>query len=868
MKLYKLIGISLLASACCCIPKNKKKQAKYEWETQVEDAADNYETEETDWATEETAIEVVESTNWLETHKTSENRYWDLINTQLNIALDFEKSSLGGSAILSLKPHFYPQDSVVLDAQQLEIKSVKLGTTNCIFYQNNDSTLLIIKLPKQIAATQNVSLEITYATKPNIDEENDESKAIQSNQGYFFINADLQRPIPRQFWTQGETESNSRWFPTLDAPNQKHTQSITVTAPDTMVILSNGKLIKETSNATNKTKTATWVQTKPHAVYLTMLAAGNWAIINDKYKDKEVNYMVEKAYAPYAKTIFGNTPAMISFFSEYTGVEYPWDKYTQVVVRDFVSGAMENTSATVHMQALQHTPGQHADNTYEEYISHELFHQWFGDLVTAESWGNISLNESFATYGEYLWIKNHYGEPAADDLLADFYNGVNRWGSHVGQPLQRVEYQTNDEVFDAVSYQKGALVLHMLNNHLGEKAFREGIKKYLNDFAYKNAEISDLKKCLEEVSGLDLSHFFTQWYERPTMPKYYVNIFPFEANNYEVHISQEEGNEFFAFANLDIWYGTAEGKTIKDIIPITSNYVHYTLKNKPTWLVIDPERKQLGDFFYERSADENPFDNIYQSYRNCKSPSRKSTFLEQFKELKENGDLSESSHVDFNLTAYEVEMIKEAIESKSINLVNNTFSTYFNYFSFDTSLVHAIGATYFKNIALNTSYSSSTRAQCMQVAHAVDTSTQWLLPLLNDKSNAVSTKAINLLTNPIQILELSKKGIASTEINVAKEWFVKNLYANPTLPQLAWYQKLMAHPFSSELIFGNLEFLLANAVSASEAESFVNMWIQNNQKPMLEGFLNGLKLISSQDGEKIANLDQLIDKIEAYMLIN
>ena len=173
-----------------------------------------------------------------------------------------------------------------------------------------------------------------------------------------------------------------------------------MTVPSKYVTLSNGKLVSQMKNA-DGTRTDTWKMDLPHSPYLVFMGVGDYAIIQDNYKGKEVNYYVEKEYAPVARQIFGLTPEMMAFYSRILGVEYPWVKYSQMTARDYVSGAMENTTATLHTNALQQDARQLTDgNKYEEYIAHELFHQWFGDLATAESWSNLTLNESFANFSE------------------------------------------------------------------------------------------------------------------------------------------------------------------------------------------------------------------------------------------------------------------------------------------------------------------------------------------------------------------------------------------------------------------------------------------------------------------------------------
>ena len=563
MKKYYLI-LPFLLGACCCIP-NESKHARtpdmgsweeYEGEPEWEEGSEEegyaeeafeYVGEEEDWE-----VERVEE-NWHKRYKPSKDRLWNMKHTDLLLDLDFQNASIKGLANLKLSPHFYTQDTVTLDAKKLKISSIRNAKSNRLLKHRitEDSMQVVVYLNKTFKRNEILNLRVEYSTSQG-ENRSRNNGAIAGDDGYYFINSKMQRNIPRQFWTQGETESNSRWFPTIDAPNQKHTQKIEVIVPDTMNVLSNGTLIKSVKKGGKKY--VAYEQTKPHSIYLTMLAVGNWVIVNDKWKNIPVNYWVEKPYEKQAQAIFGNTPEMIQFFSDYTGVKYPWDKYSQVVVRDFVSGAMENTSATVHMEGLQQSAGDLLDNNLEDYVSHELFHQWFGDYVTAESWGNITLNESFATYGEYLWKAHKYGPLVADETLYGFRSSYDNWGAYTGRTLLRHEYNTTNDMFDVTSYQKGALILHMLRYEIGEKAFKESLKLYLTRYAFKNAEVEQLRLCFEEVTGRDLAWFFDQWYKRSTYPRYDINCAKDSNGNYQVDLYQDEGDYSYTYGKMDIQY--------------------------------------------------------------------------------------------------------------------------------------------------------------------------------------------------------------------------------------------------------------------------------------------------------------------------
>jgi len=453
-------------------------------------------------------------------YRETTERHIDLEHMKLAVSFNYQKQHVLGKAILIARPYFYDLKSVELDARGFDIKQVALlngsDTTNLKYNYNGEK--LLVFLDKTYTRKQSFKLFIDYVAKPN-EIKGMKGVAIKDDKGLYFINPlGTEKDKPRQIWTQGETQSNSCWFPTIDAPNEKITQEIAITVDDKDITLSNGELMMSKNNP-DGTRTDFWKQTKPHAPYLVMLAVGEFAQVKDYWRDSiAVDYYVEPEYKKYAKMVFGNTPEMMEVFSKKLGVDYPWNKYSQIVVRDFVSGAMENTSAVIHYDLLQHDHREHLDNPHEDIIAHELFHHWFGDLVTCESWSNIPLNESFATYGEYIWQENKYGLMEAD---CEFNNNLraylNQKNKHKVEPI-RYHYGSRDDMFDVVSYQKGSLILHMLRKHIGDEAFFESLKLYLTKNAFKTAELADLRMAFEEVTGKDLNWFFNQWFLKAGHP--------------------------------------------------------------------------------------------------------------------------------------------------------------------------------------------------------------------------------------------------------------------------------------------------------------------------------------------------------------
>ncbi|UOG73119.1 M1 family metallopeptidase [Hymenobacter tibetensis] len=455
-------------------------------------------------------------------YRATERKVNDLVHTRLDVRFDYGKRYLYGKEWVTLTPHAYATDSVRLDAKGMDIKAVALmnGERQQQLKFDYNQTNLRIHLGKFVAPGTAYTLYIEYTAKPD-ELQVEGSAAISGAKGLYFINPDsAMSGKPVQIWTQGESESNSVWFPTIDKPNQKSTSEISMTVPAKYVTLSNGALVSQ-KPAGAGLRTDTWKMELPHAPYLFMMAVGDFRITKDTWRGKEVSYYLEPQYAPQARQIFGKTPRMLDYFSQLLGVEFPWNKYAQVVAREFVAGAMENTTASLFGEQAQGNARELLDWEYsgvEREIAHELFHHWFGDYVTTESWSNLTMNESFANFSEVLWAEQEYGADAAAaqaDLSMRVYFGN---PANYTKPLARYQYADKEDMFDAVSYQKGGSILNMLRHHLGQDVFFRGLQRYLKQHAFGTGEPHDLRLALEEVSGQDLNWFFDQWYYRPGHP--------------------------------------------------------------------------------------------------------------------------------------------------------------------------------------------------------------------------------------------------------------------------------------------------------------------------------------------------------------
>lgn len=534
----------------------------------------------------------------------SRTKYHDLMHTRLDVSFDWEKQRLNGEATLTLKPWFYPSKSLTLDAKGMNIHEVAIveESGNTALKWSYDSLFLNIELDKLYNRSTPYSVYIKYTAKPNELPEGG-SAAISSDKGLYFINPDsTETNKPTQIWTQGETEASSCWFPTIDSPNERTTQEIYITVEDKYKTLSNGELVYSNFNA-DGTRTDYWNMELPHAPYLFMMAIGDFSVARDAWERPDgdkmiVDYYVEPEYEAYAFDIFGNTPEMITYYSEALDYPYPWSKYSQVVVRDYVSGAMENTTATVHGEFLHATSRELLDGDNEAIIAHELFHQWFGDIVTCESWANLPLNESFATYGEYLWFEHKYGKDRAEDHGYSSMQGYFAESRGKNVDLIRFDYIDKEDMFDGHSYNKGGRVLHMLRNVVGDEAFFASLNRYLKDNEYQDVEIHNLRLAFEAVTGQDLNWFFNQWFLDNGHPVLDIDHnYVDSLGIYELTISQTQDIEEYPVYRLpmavDIWNGDqVERHNI--VVDDTENLFTFTLSAEPDLVNVDADKVLLA----------------------------------------------------------------------------------------------------------------------------------------------------------------------------------------------------------------------------------------------------------------------------------
>ena len=551
-------------------------------------------------------------TSWKKIYRESYPRINDLVHTKLEVKFDYDKSWMYGKAWITLRPHFYATDTLALDAKGMDIKKVaisKSGSLTPLKY-DYDGYILNIKLNKTYKGGEEYTVYIDYTAKPN-EIKVQGSAAITDAKGLYFINPKgEEKDKPTQIWTQGETEANSVWFPTIDKPNQKTTDEIYMTVPEKYVTLSNGILVSQKKNS-DGTRTDYWKMDLPHAPYLFFMGVGDYAVIKDSYKGKEVSYYVEKEFAPVARKIFGLTPEMIAFYSKITGMDYVWPKYSQIVGRDYVSGAMENTTATLHQESAQQDARELVDgNSWEEVIAHELFHQWFGDLVTTESWSNLTLNESFANYSETLWNEYKHGKDAGEAQNFGDMQGYLQSRSE-NKDLVRFRYSDKEDMFDAVSYNKGGQVLHMLRKAVGDEAFFASLKLYLESNKFKNGEIHQLRLAFEEITGKDMNWFFNQWFLNKGRPKLEVNqVYNLDRKVVELNLKQTQNFSdcplYTLPMDVDVYVNGNVQRT-RITMDEASQTFYIPCEARPDLVNVDAERQLLCEMEYKKTTETYVF---------------------------------------------------------------------------------------------------------------------------------------------------------------------------------------------------------------------------------------------------------------------
>jgi aminopeptidase N len=389
---------------------------------------------------------------------------------------------------------------LALNAVDLEIVSVVRTDDRRALPYRSASETLEITIDPPLRAGDELELAVEYAVR-------------NPRRGMYFIERE-----PKHVWTQCQDSDARFWFPCLDYPAEKQTTSATVIVPKGHFALANGALVERTEGQAETV--FRYEQHIPHPTYLVTMVAGPFSEIKQPHDRVPLWYYTLPGRELDGERAFGNTPRMIDVFERTIGVPYPYARYSQIAVSDFLFGGMENTTATTQTDRVLHDERAHLDYSADYLASHELAHQWFGDLVTCRDWSQAWLNEGFATYFESVWLEAHLGW---DEYLYDIHTVVQRYleedGERYRRPIVCNLYRDPGELFDRHLYEKGGAVLHMLRGELGWERMQRALKRYVSDNAGRNVETIDLIRAIEAETGRNTRGFFAQWVERSGHPE-------------------------------------------------------------------------------------------------------------------------------------------------------------------------------------------------------------------------------------------------------------------------------------------------------------------------------------------------------------
>lgn len=434
-------------------------------------------------------------------------RVYDLLHLRLDLDFDWEKRTVSGTATHTLVPLRPETASLVFHAVDLDVTRVRLGVgasgepgtgTELPFSLDPGAQTLTVRLDRPREPGEELKVAIDYAARPRA--------------GLWFVGPDAGYPKkPRQIWSQGEPELNRHWFPSWDYPNDRATTEMLATVARPFTAVSNGRLA-EVIDRTDGRHTFHWIMEQPHTTYLVSIVVSEFVRVADAWKGIPIEYYVPPGREEEARVSFGRTPEMMEYFSTATGKPYPFAKYAQTTIYDYMWGGMENITATTQTERTLHPARHDTDFSSEGLVSHELAHQWFGDLITCRSWDHVWLNEGFADYMTALWKEHAHGPDELtwemDDLIQDHLTETK---DKYRRPLVTLRYPAPIRLFDAHSYNKGAIVLHMIRGLVGEETWWRGVRTYVERFAERTVTTADFQEVMEQVSGVPLGPLFDQY---------------------------------------------------------------------------------------------------------------------------------------------------------------------------------------------------------------------------------------------------------------------------------------------------------------------------------------------------------------------
>ena len=444
---------------------------------------------------------------WSRPVQVERSRTFDFLHYRVSLTLDLDAQTFHGENRITLTPLAIGLDRFELDAEELTIESALDSEGRELSLERSDTSVVVI-LPGHASLGDTIHVTVLY-------------RGEGSRDGFFFDEADDDHP--QMVSTDSWPDEAHHWIPLYDYPNDKVTHELIITVPEGNRVLSNGRLAGVRENEEEGTTTWHWSQELPHSTYLFMLAIGPFTVIEDSHGDLPVSYWVYPKDADDAAWIFAKTPQMIGFFEELYGIAYPWAKYDQVTT-PHVGGGAEATSATVLGQQVIHDRDAEQDYSWERVIAHEIAHQWWGDLITLRTWSHTWLNESFATYSDYLYTLHERGaDEGAWDLKGKKEQYLNEARTRYIRPIVFERYERPHDNFDSHTYPKGAAVLNTLRFVMGERPFLRTLNHFLREHALQPVDTHDFMTAVKDASGQNLDWFFEQFLFHPGHPVFEVS---------------------------------------------------------------------------------------------------------------------------------------------------------------------------------------------------------------------------------------------------------------------------------------------------------------------------------------------------------
>ncbi|MDP6790077.1 MAG: M1 family aminopeptidase [Candidatus Marinimicrobia bacterium] len=547
------------------------------------------------------------------------DREFDVHHTKIDITVDVRGESVEGKVTHTLSPLRTDLSRIRLNSEHTTVSNVSMNGSPLSF--EPQEKYLEIDLGSAFGFEDTLSITIAYRAEPKL--------------GLYFIHPDSVYPEKHlQAWTQGEDTDNHYWVPIHDYPNERATFETILTVDKDLTAVSNGELLSVKSNGAQKT--FHWRENFPMVSYLISFAIGDYKQVKDQYGDLPVNYWVYPEHSKEdALRSFGNTPAMVALFDSLTGFPYPYEKYDQVLIEDFMWGGMENITLSHQTDRTMHTERARPDHSSDGLVAHELAHQWYGDLLTTRNWANAWLNEGLTSFMTLMWFSHHKGFDSGEYARLRSLKSVIWSNNYHSRPMVLYHYDNSWEVFDANIYAKGAIVMSMLKAYLGEEAFWRGMRHYTAKYAYENVETQDLKKAFEEATGQNLYWFFDQWAYTKGLPKLEVKSKYSRRNNtVSMTVTQTQNIEETSLFKLPVTIVIDDGEITHHSIFIEEAKQTFTFPSngKPNMIIFDEgnvipkyltHKKTMHDLVYQLKHAPHVNDRIWAAEELGKMSARK-----------------------------------------------------------------------------------------------------------------------------------------------------------------------------------------------------------------------------------------------------